>query len=244
MLGPGHRQVVGVNDRAREQGRTGEGQQGPGQQEHVRRPRRGGAGGVEQEADKRRQDRGLVDPRRGPTLRERGVAAHEVDRDSQPGRRDHIGQDGDHGPRRPGEGGGRRDDPEPAVGAHGPGLERTHAGATPSSGGQGRPEQDPQSGGQREGADELARRRQPPGGDQGEGGGGDQDLDPQGDGPDALDPRPTLCRTPAEKPAHQEADQAEHTPIVPRRRPPARHRCVASAADKVPQCTLRGSTRC
>ena len=69
------------------------------------------------------------------------------------------------------------------------------------------------------GPHQLARRGQPPGGDQRERGGRDQDLHPQDHRPDALDPRPSLRRTPAQEPAHHEADQAEHTPIVPCRRP-------------------------
>ena len=110
-----------------------------------------------------------------------------------------------------------------------------------------RAQHEPESGGQCQRSDQLAGRGQPPGGGEGERGRRDQDLHAQHDGPDPSDLCAAVRRAPAEQPAHQEADQAEHTQIVPRRRsgaPPVAPGANGSPTDKVPRCTLNGSTRC
>ena len=98
--------------------------------------------------------------------------------------------------------------------------------------------------GQAERAHELADRGQPPGRDQRERGRGGQDLGPQDDRPHPLHGRPALGRGPAQEPARDEADQAEH----------GQHcallgLCLPRWADcgravKCASCTLNGFTRC
>ena len=236
-----------MDHRAGEQGRSGEGQQRAGQDEDVGCPRRRRSGEVEREPDQRRQDRGLVDPRGGAALAERGIPPHQVDLDGTPGGGEHVGQDGDHRPRRPGEGRGRRNDPEATVGAHGPRLERHLPDATPTPRRERRAEHEPEAGGQGEGAEQLSRRRQPPRRHQRQGRRREQDLGSQDDGPDPLRPRPTLRRAPAEQPTRDEADQAEHPAIVAAGRPWPALACPIDSEHRrvsVRRCTLNGFVRC
>ena len=183
--------------------------------------------------------------RRGAPLADGGVAAHQVDAHGAPGRGDDVGQDGDHGPGRPRERGRGRNDPEPAVRAHGPGLERRLPGAAPPRVSRAAPSMSHSP------ADEGERVR------------------PAGGPRSAARPRrsesvadvtriwtrrttgqtrctcgPALRRAPAEQPTHQEADQAEHAQIVAAGRARPAQLTPGRRRDNVRRCTLNGSMRC
>ena len=117
-----------MDDRAGEQGGAREGQERSGQGEDVGGPapapdRRNGAG-----ARPRRPARVIDPPRWWSAAAGTGRRAASGGRHRVPRRGDHIGQDGDHGAGRSGEGGRGRDDPEAGIGGDRPRLQRTLAG--------------------------------------------------------------------------------------------------------------------
>ena len=216
MLRLGHRQVVGVDDRAREQGRAREGQQRAGQDQHVGGPGRGRAdqrGAAARPAEARTGDWSTqVVARRwriGASRRIRWThtAFQAVVMT--------LARTAIIVPVGPAKAAAAGTTQKPAVGAHGPRLQRRSARRCASprvTRAAARRSHSPADEG--DGPEQLAGRGQPPGGDQRERGRRDEDLDPEDDGPDPLHAGSRPRRAPPEQPTHDEADQAEHALIV------------------------------